>query len=870
MRFDKFTVKAQEAITEAQSFASKRNNQQIEPIHLLKALLKQDAGIVPEILKALGIPTQSLVNECESSIKKLPQVTGAGEAYISPSLKQVLVKSFEEADQLKDDYVSTEHLFLAMLDIPDNEVSQLFQTRNIERNKVLEAMTKVRGSQRITDPNPEEKYQALAKYARDLTEAARRQKLDPVIGRDEEIRRVVQVLSRRTKNNPVLIGDPGVGKTAIVEGLALRIIRGDIPESLKNKRLVSLDLGALIAGAKYRGEFEDRLKAVLKEISAAGNIILFIDELHNLVGAGRTEGAMDASNLLKPALARGELHCVGATTQDEYRKYIEKDSALERRFQPIQVKEPTVEDTISILRGLKDKYEIHHGVRITDDAIVAAAKLSDRYITERFLPDKAIDLIDEAAAKLRMEIDTRPTEIDQLERKITQLEVQKQALKKEERSPSTKEKVDSIESNLKELRTTAGELTKNWTQEKEGIQDVKTIKEDLEKARAEAEQSERRGDLERAAELRYGRIPELEKELASKNKVIPTRKRKNSMLREEVDAEDIASVVSKWTGIPVDRMLEGEKEKLLHMEERLHYRVIGQDKAITVISNAIRRARAGLQDQNRPIGSFIFLGPTGVGKTETAKALAQFLFDDEHSMVRIDMSEYMEKHSVARLIGAPPGYVGFEEGGQLTEIVRRHPYSVILFDEIEKAHPEVFNILLQILDDGRCTDGQGRTVNFQNSVIIMTSNLGSDRIHDLKGRDSKEIEKIVMGELKSHFKPEFINRIDEFVVFSSLTEKELEKIVDLQIVLLEQRLKEQDVTLELTKRAKECLAKQGYDPVYGARPLKRLIQREIQDPLAIKLLDGELRAGQIIEVDADDKGHLSFNAKNSKTSIRAA
>lgn len=864
MRFDKFTVKAQESLAEAQSFASKRNNQQIEPSHLLFALLKQDGGIVPEIFKSLGFATQIFINECENLVKKLPQVIGAGEAYISPSLKQVLVKSFEEADQLKDEYVSTEHLLLALLDIADEDVSKIFKSKNIDRNSLLEALTKIRGAQRITDPNPEEKYQALSKYARDLTQDARRQKLDPVIGRDEEIRRVVQVLSRRTKNNPVLIGDPGVGKTAIVEGLAIRIIKGDVPESLKNKRLISLDLGALIAGAKYRGEFEDRLKAVLKEISCAGNVILFIDELHNLVGAGRTEGAMDASNLLKPALARGELHCVGATTENEYRKYIEKDSALERRFQPIHVSEPSVEDTISILRGLKDKYEIHHGVRITDDAIISAAKLSDRYITERFLPDKAIDLIDEAAAKLRMEIDSRPTEIDQLERKITQLEVQKQALKKEEKSSPTKERIEAIDSQLKELRKKAGELTQRWEEEKAGIQDVKALKEELEKARVEAEQSERRGDLERAAELRYGKIPELEKDLGTKNKKLQLKQRSQSILREEVDADDIAHVVSKWTGIPVNKMLEGEQEKLINMEKRLHQRVIGQEKAITVISNAIRRSRAGLQDQNRPIGSFMFLGPTGVGKTETAKALAQFLFDDEHAMVRMDMSEYMEKHSVARLIGAPPGYVGYEEGGQLTEAVRRHPYAVILFDEIEKAHSEVFNILLQILDDGRCTDGQGRKVNFQNSVIIMTSNLGSHRIESLKGESSKEIETIVMEELKVHFKPEFLNRVDEFVIFTPLTVKELEKIVDLQVSLLEQRLKEQEITLELTSKAKEFLSKNGYDINYGARPLKRLIQKEIQDPLALKLLDGEVHPGQIVEVDVSTMGGLSFNTRSIK------
>ncbi len=858
MQFDKFTLKSQEAIQEAQRLAQNKGHQQIKPEHLLKALLSQPEGIVPSVLKKMGVQIPAITSELDLELDKIPRVSGAGaQIYLSQELNQVFEKAFGLAAEMKDEYVSQEHLLLAMLEYPELPAARVLMGQGVTKDSFLQALVSIRGSQRITDPNPEEKFQALEKYGRDLTDLARRGKLDPVIGRDDEIRRVIQVLSRRTKNNPVLIGEPGVGKTAIVEGLAQRIVSGDIPETLRDKKIVALDMGALIAGAKYRGEFEERLKAVLKEVAEReGEIVLFIDEIHTLVGAGATQGAMDASNLLKPALARGELHCIGATTIDEYRKYIEKDAALERRFQPVLVEEPSVEDTIAILRGLKEKYEVHHGVRIKDSAIVAAATLSHRYITDRFLPDKAIDLIDEAAAKLRIEIDSLPSEIDEIERKIMQLEIEREALKKET-DPGSKERLEKIERELADLREQSDALKARWQQEKGIIQKIRDIKERIDQLRIEAEKFQRQGDLNKVAEILYGEIPNLEKELEQEQaRLKEIQKDGSSMLKEEVDAEDIASIISKWTGIPVSKLLEGEREKLVHMEERLSQRVVGQKKAIEAVSNAVRRARAGLQDPNRPIGSFIFIGPTGVGKTELARALAEFMFDTEQAMIRVDMSEYMEKHAVARLIGAPPGYVGYEEGGYLTEAVRRRPYSVILFDEIEKAHPDVFNIMLQILDDGRLTDGKGRTVDFRNTIIIMTSNVGSDLIQEV--RDPQEMERRVMAALRAHFKPEFLNRIDDIIIFHALSKEDLKKIVDIQHGRLQKRLEEHGYHVDVTEKAKEWLAEVGYDPTYGARPLKRAIQRYIEDPLALKILEGAFVEGDKIKVDVDENGHVIF------------
>lgn len=863
MDAEKLTLKAQEALQEAKAVAERKHHQQIDVEHLLAALLGQKEGIVIPILQKLGSNPDLITSQLEDELNRIPQVTGrgAGQVYLSSRLNEILNNAWKEAERLTDEYVSTEHLLIAIADEKQGGAFQILRRNGVTKDAIFRVLQEIRGPHRVTDQNPEEKYQALKRYARDLTEEARKGKLDPVIGRDDEIRRVIQVLSRRTKNNPVLIGEPGVGKTAIVEGLAQRIVKGDIPETLKNKKLVALDLGALIAGAKFRGEFEDRLKAVLKEISnAAGNIILFIDELHTLVGAGAAEGAIDASNMLKPALARGELRCVGATTLNEYRKYVEKDAALERRFQPIYVSQPSVEDTIAILRGLKERYEIHHGVKIKDSAIIAAAMLSHRYISDRFLPDKAVDLIDEAASRLRIEIDSVPVEIDEVQRKIMQLEIERQALKKEKDKASL-ERLKKLEKELADLKEEVAEKKVKWDNEKKGISRIREIKEKIEKTKQMMKEAEREVNYSRLAELQYGEMARLESELKKEEGKLAELQKSQKMLKEEVDEEDVAEVVSKWTGIPVSRMLEGEVEKLVHMEERLKQRVVGQDDAIIAVSNAVRRARAGLQDPNRPIGSFIFLGPTGVGKTELARALAEFLFDDEQAMVRIDMSEYMEKHSVARLIGAPPGYVGYEEGGFLTEAVRRRPYSIVLMDEIEKAHPEVFNILLQILDDGRLTDGHGRTVDFKNTVVILTSNIGSQWIMDLGEKDYEEMRRRVMDAVKAHFKPEFLNRIDELIIFHSLGLAQIKAIVEIQVKKLEQRLSEKRIQLKMTEKAKEWLAKEGFDPAYGARPLKRVIQKEIQDKLAMKLLEGKFKEGNIITADLDDrKGELVFRA----------
>jgi len=854
LRMDKLTVKAQEALQAAQELAARSGQQQIEPLHLLWALIAQGDGVVPPLLEKLGTRPTTLAAEAEKQIERLPKVSGVSDQYLSQASNDVLQRAFDEAQRLKDDYVSTEHILLAISATDRDPAGQLLTRNGATHDKILQAMASIRGSQRVTSQNPEATFRALEQYARDLTDLARRGKLDPVIGRDEEIRRVMQILARRTKNNPVLIGEPGVGKTAIVEGLAQRIVSGDVPEILKPKRLVSLDLAALVAGAKYRGEFEDRLKAVLKEVTESdGQIILFIDELHTLVGAGAAEGSMDASNMLKPALARGELRAIGATTLNEYRKYIEKDPALERRFQPVMVGEPSVEDTIAILRGLKERYEVHHGVRIKDAAIVAAAMLSQRYITDRFLPDKAIDLIDEAAAGLRMEIDSLPQEIDEIERRIMQLEIERQALRKETDTHS-RERTSEIEKELATLREKSDGLKARWQTEKEAIGRIRKLKENIEALKMEEQRYERAGDLSRVAEIRYGKLSTAEKELKAAQDKLAQLQQNHPMLKEEVGEEEIAKIVAKWTGIPVGRLLEGEVQKLVHMEERLRQRVVGQDEALASVANAIRRSRSGLSDPKRPIGSFLFLGPTGVGKTELARALAEFLFDDEHAMIRLDMSEYMEKHSVARMIGAPPGYVGYEEGGQLTEQVRRRPYSVVLLDEIEKAHPDVFNVLLQILEDGRLTDGKGRTVDFRNTVIIMTSNVGSSVIFELAGTDPKKAREAALAALQQIFRPEFLNRVDDIVLFKPLGREQIERIIELQLRNLVQILAERQITLSLTPAAKTLLFREGYDPAYGARPMKRAIQRLIQDPLALKILDGEVHAGDEVTVDADPSG----------------
>jgi ATP-dependent Clp protease ATP-binding subunit ClpB len=853
MRLDKFTIKSQELIQNAQAIAGHQHHQQMEPLHLLQAMLDDQEGITRAILHKMGVAPAEVTRAVSVAMDKLPRVSGGtGDVYLSQLSRTILETAFSEADKMKDQYISIEHILLVLCDPSKSPATaEIFNHLGIKRDTILKGLMDIRGSQRITDPNPEEKYQALDKFSRDLTDLARLGKLDPVIGRDEEIRRIVQVLSRRTKNNPVLIGEPGVGKTAIVEGLALRIIAGDVAESLKNRRLASLDMGALIAGAKYRGEFEDRLKAVLKEVeSAQGEVILFIDELHTLVGAGAAQGSMDASNMLKPALARGTLRCVGATTITEYRKYIEKDAALERRFQPVMVAEPSVEDTISILRGLKEKYEVHHGVRIKDSAIIAAANLSGRYIADRFLPDKAIDLMDECASRLRIEIDSMPREIDEIQRRITQAEIEREALKKES-DDASRERCTVLETEIAAWQESMLAMKAHWQNEKKMIQAIRTVKEQIEQLGTQEQQAERDGDLARVAELRYGRSIELRRQLDEAKQKLTLLQQDRKMLKEEVDDEDIAEVVSKWTGIPVAKMLEGEREKLVHMETLLAQRVIGQAEAVAAVSNAVRRARSGIQAPDRPIGSFIFMGPTGVGKTELAKALAEFIFDSEQAMVRIDMSEYMEKHAVSRLIGAPPGYVGYEEGGYLTEAVRRHPYSVILFDEIEKAHPEVFNVLLQILDDGRMTDGQGRTVDFKNTLIIMTSNVGSQWIRELGASDRDAMEKRVTEALRASFKPEFLNRIDENIIFHSLTREQIRKIVYIQIKHLADRLADRQMALVLSDEATTLIAEKGYDPVYGARPLKRTLQQLIENPLSMEILKGNIPDGSRIRAEVD-------------------
>src|SRR6184192_1742772 len=860
MRFDRFTQKMQEALQAAQDVASQFNHQEITNEHFLSALLDQSDGITQGLLEKIGVPANRLRERLTGELERRPRVTGtAVDIRLSNELRSVLDGAEKEMAKLKDEYTSAEHYLLALSAVPQSGIpaAKILKDLGVTRDKLMQALQQVRGSQRVTDQNPEGKYQTLEKYGRDLTELARRGKIDPVIGRDNEIRRIMQVLSRRTKNNPVLIGDPGVGKTAIVEGLARRIISGDVPDSLKQKRIIAMDIGAMVAGAKFRGEFEDRLKAFLKEVTdSQGQVILFIDELHTIVGAGAAEGSVDASNMLKPMLARGELRTIGATTIDEYRKYIEKDAALERRFQPVLVNEPTVEDTIAILRGLKERYEVHHGVRITDSALVAAAMLSHRYITDRFLPDKAIDLVDEAASRLKIELDSMPTEIDVIERKIMQHEMERQALKKE-KDPASKERLKKLEKELAQLKEKSSALKAEWQKEKAVIEEQRKWKEELDQLRTELERAQRRGELAKASELQYGRIPQLEKKLADAT-AKAAKDRQSTLLREEVTEEDIAEVVSNWTHIPVSRLQEGEREKLVKLEEHLHQRVVGQRAAIVAVYNAVRRARAGLQDENRPIGSFIFLGPTGVGKTELSRALAEFLFDDENAMIRIDMSEYMEKHTVARLIGAPPGYVGYEEGGQLSEAVRRKPYSVVLFDEIEKAHHDVFNVLLQVLDDGRITDGQGRTVDFKNTVIIMTSNIGSQYITEEESSENRR--RLVLDALRAHFRPEFLNRVDEIIIFERLSEEDLKKIVEIQLKRLTKRLAQQNITLKLSDSAETLIARAGYDPVYGARPLKRAIQRYLLGPLSMNILEGKFGEGQTIRAEAKN-GAIEFSAR---------